>query len=150
MGRVPRKSLIPRAHSWPLPCERSGHKERSIKNLKVGAVALAGVFLFASSASALQTSQIRRGGTTAQTMERQQELDDKRALRERIRATHEEYRALRNAGDPRAEQVGRDLQSLKSEWTRRYGNDTEMRKRGEGKKHGHHKEMKQKRQKHQR
>jgi hypothetical protein len=119
---------------------------------KIGAVALAGAFLFTSTASALQTSatsEIRRGAT----IERQQELDNKQALRQRIRATHEEYRALRNANDPRAEQVGRELESLKSQWTSLYGNDTEMRKRGEGKKNGHHKqmkEMKQKRQKHQR
>lgn len=114
---------------------------------KLAAAALAGAFLFTSTASALQTSAtnaasgIRRGGTT---IERQQELDDKRALRERIRATHEEYRALRNASDPRAQQVGRELESLKAEWTRRYGNSGER----EGRKQM--KEMKQKRQKHNR
>lgn len=118
-----------------------------MKKWKIGVVALAGAFLVATNASALQqTAEIRRGGT----IERQQELDDKRALRERIRATHEEYRALRKANDPRAEQVGAELESLKAEWTRRYGNDTEMRKRGHGKKHGHDKQQtpKQKRQKH--
>ena len=125
-----------------------------MKAMKFGALALAGAFLVTTSASALQTTEIRRGGNV--TMERQQELDAKRALRAEIRATHEEYRALRKANDPRADQAGRELEALKSEWTRRYGADsTEMRKRGNGKKLGHDKQaekqqMKQKRQKHNR
>ena len=110
---------------------------------KLAAAALAGAFLFTSTASALQpsraTSEIRRGGTT---IERQQELDDKRALRERIRAQHEEYRALRKANDPRAAQAEQRLQSLKAEWQRFYGNS--------GPREGRDKQMKQKHQKHNR
>lgn len=102
----------------------------------IAAAALAGAFLFTTvAASALQVREVRRGTT----IERQQELDDKRALRERIRATHEEYRALRKANDPRASQVEQQLQSLKAEWQRLYGDS--------GKRDGRHKEMKQKRQK---
>lgn len=109
---------------------------------KFAAAALAGAFLFTSTASALQTSratsEVRRGGAT---IERQQELDDKRALRERIRAQHEEYRALRKANDPRAEQAGQQLDALKAEWQRLYGNS--------GPREGRDKEMKQKKQKRQ-
>lgn len=105
----------------------------------IAVAALAGAFLFTSvAASALQVSEIRRGTT----IERQQELDDKRALRERIRATHEEYRALRKANDPRASQVEQQLQSLKAEWQRLYGNS--------GPREGRDKQMKHKRQKHNR
>jgi hypothetical protein len=105
----------------------------------IAAVALGGAFLFtAVAASALQVSEIRRGTT----IERQQELDNKRALRERIRATHEEYRALRKANDPRAAQAEQQLQSLKAEWQRLYGNS--------GQRDGRQKQMKQKRQKHSR
>ena len=114
-----------------------------MNRLKFGAAALAGAFLFTTTASALQTTEIRRGVT----MERQQELDDKRALRERIRSAQEEYRALRKANDPRAEQAGHEVDRLKAEWKRLHGNDTEMRKRGKGKKLGHDKRMKHKRQK---
>lgn len=116
---------------------------------KLAAAALAGAFLFTSTASAFQTSgaegrtsQIRRGGTT---IERQQELDDKRALRERIRAAHEEYRALRKANDPRAPQAEQHLQSLKAEWQRLYGNSGAREGRDKPMK-----QMKQKRQKHSR
>jgi Skp family chaperone for outer membrane proteins len=101
---------------------------------KIGAIVLAGGLLLgsASTASAIQV----RGGESSARVEQQQN-DAKRALRSEIRARQQEYRALRQAGDPRAAQVQQDVRALQAEWTRLYGNDEGIGGERRGEARGH-------------
>ena len=108
---------------------------------RFGAIALVGGLLMgaASTASALQTQTPRSGRVHGERVDANDSAQ-KRALREEIRAKQAEYRELRRANDPRAEQAAQDVRALKAEWTRLYGDDEDVRtreQRGQGKKLGH-------------
>jgi hypothetical protein len=89
---------------------------------KMGAIVLAGGLLLGSATTA---SAIQVRGTESTRVEQNQN-DAKHALRAEIRARQQEYRALRQAGDPRAEQVQQEVRALKDEWKRLYGDDEGM------------------------
>lgn len=106
-----------------------------MKGTKIGAIVLAGGLLLgsASGASALE----RRNADARFGVNRQEDVqkDEKRAFRQRIQARQREYRELRRADDPRAEQVRLEIRALKDEWERRYGADDDgQRKHGKGEK----------------
>lgn len=105
-------------------------------NQKMGAIALAGGLLLgsATTASAIQV----RGNESARVEQNQN--DGKHALRAEIRARQQEYRALRQTGDPRAAQVQQEVRALKDEWTRLYGDEGMGGERRNGKANGHAKQ----------
>ena len=99
---------------------------------KFGSTILAaGLVLAGTSAFALNTTG-RITDTTRASQTSANESAARRALREDIRAKQSEYKELRRTNDPRAEQSRRELESLKSEWTRLYGNDEAAEREGKG------------------
>lgn len=109
----------------------------------MAALALSGAMLLGvtGTASALNTGNRttwpQNDASRVRTNDAQK--DQRRALRQRIKLQHSEYKAFRKAGDPRANESYRRYQVLKADYQRLYGGDRDDSRRDGGKKHGKHK-----------
>src|SRR5215218_4214491 len=93
------------------------HKEEeSMNRIRIGAVVLAGGMLLGSATGAMALERRNDGARLGVNRQNDIQKDEKRAFRQRIQAKQREYRDLRRAQDPRAEQVRQEIRAMKDEW----------------------------------
>ena len=107
---------------------------------RIGAMMLAGGLLLGSATGAAALERRNEDARFGVNRQHDTEKDAKRAFRQRIQAKQREYRELRRADDPRAEQVRQEIRAMKDEWERTYGADDReresKRRHGKNKPHG--------------